>query len=100
RYHSCNSLAVTLHRSGICDSHARSRPTARDLSNPTRGTRPPLGNRRILRAVTVHRSGIGKSHAREPSTAQELQNLTRRNVPPLGNWEISRAGRFYRTRTV
>src|SRR5699024_5135752 len=86
------SRAGMVYRSGIAESHAQERSTARESRNLTRWISPSLGNCRIPRAGAVHRSGIGKSHARQQSTAWELPNLARGSSPPLRNRIIPRAG--------
>ena len=67
------------------------------MQNPTRRSRPSLGNRGILRAGVVHRSENAEFRAQERSTAQELRNPTRRSSPSLRNREISRAVMFHRS---
>ena len=92
--------AVTAHRSGIAESHARERSTARESPNPTRWKDPPLRNREIPRAGRFHRSEIAESRAQEGSIARKSENFARWSVPSLGNRGIPRAGRFYRIRTA
>src|SRR5699024_5448298 len=86
--------AVTFHRSGIAESHAQERSTARESRNLTRRSGPPLRNREISRAGAVHHSGIVEFHALGQSTAQKLQNLARGSYLSLKNCTFLRAGFF------